>query len=98
MLPSIRTEPKENSSKCICASSGDISRALFRSDRGERRPALFDTLAAAMWALNFAFLVVDERQNLGEQLLAVQAEEFVVRHLGPPRGKESTEAILNPVE
>jgi hypothetical protein len=51
-----------------------------------------------MWALNFAFLVVDERKNLGEELLAVQAEEFVVGHLGPPRGKESTGAILNPVE
>src|SRR5262245_30840681 len=98
MLPSMRTEPKENLSKCICASSGHMSRALLRSDRGERGPALLDTLATAMWALNFAFLVVDERQNLGEELLAVQAEEFVVGHLGPPGGKESTAAILNPAE
>jgi hypothetical protein len=85
-------------SKCICASSGDISRALLRSDRGERGPALLDTLAAATWALDFAFLVVDQRQNLGEELLAVQAEEFIVGHLGPPGGKESTGVILNLVE
>jgi hypothetical protein len=77
---------------------GDISRALLRSDRGEGGPALLDTCAAATWALNFAFVVIDERQNLSEELLAVQAEEFVVRHPGPPGGKESTGVILNPVE
>src|SRR6185369_14741798 len=61
---------------------GDISRALLRSDRGESGPTLLDALAAAAWALHLAFLVVDERQNLREELLAVQAEEFVVGHGG----------------
>jgi hypothetical protein len=42
--------------------------------------------------------VIDERQNLREELLAVQAEEFVVGHPGNPGEKESIGAILNPVE
>jgi hypothetical protein len=77
---------------------GDISRALLRSDRGESGPTLLDALAAAAWALHLAFLVVDERQNLREELLAVQAEEFVVGHGGTSLRKGEDKRILNPVE
>jgi hypothetical protein len=57
-----------------------FSGALLGSDDGKGRPALLDVLAAAMRAHDLALLVVDERQDLREEFLAVMAEEFVVRH------------------
>jgi hypothetical protein len=41
---------------------------------------LLDFLAAAVRAENFPFFVVDEEQDLGEEFLAIVAEEFVMRH------------------
>jgi hypothetical protein len=57
--------------------------ALSRRDGGEGRPALLDLLASAVRADNVAFLVIDEGEDLVEEHLAVDAEEFVVGHAGP---------------
>jgi len=56
-------------------------RALLGRDGGEGRPALLDSLAAAVWAENLAFFVVHKRQNFVEEFLAFVAEEFVVGHV-----------------
>ena len=58
------------------------SSALFRSDRGKGGPALLDLLAAAVWALNLSFLIIDEGNNFIEEFLAAVAKEFVVGHEG----------------
>ncbi|HEV2731597.1 MAG TPA: hypothetical protein VGV15_16315 [Terriglobales bacterium] len=39
-------------------------------------PTLLDVFAAAMRALHFAFLVVDEGKNLVKEFLAILAEEL----------------------
>jgi len=41
---------------------------------------LLDFLAAAVRAEDFPFFVVDEEQDLGEEFLAIVAEEFVMGH------------------
>ena len=61
------------------------SRALFRRDNGERRPALLDFGAATVRADNPAFFIVDESQNLREIFLAGAAEELVVWHTDLPQ-------------
>src|ERR1700758_4971699 len=60
------------------------SGAFLGGHDGEGGPALFNVFAAAMRALNFALLVVNEGKNLVEEFVAVLAEKFVVGHGGPP--------------
>jgi len=71
--------------------------ALFRGDGGEGRPALLDLLASAMRADNVAFLVIDKGEDLIEERLALEAEEFVVGHAGPRFGT-SEQANSSPAE
>ena len=61
-----------------------LSGALLRSDGGEGGPALLDSLAAAVRADDFAFLILGKRQHLREAFLAIVAGKFVVGH-GLPR-------------
>jgi hypothetical protein len=56
------------------------SSALPRRDSGEGGPTLLDVLAAAVRADYISFLVIDERNNLVEDPLAVEAKEFAVGH------------------
>jgi hypothetical protein len=42
---------------------------------------LLDVLATTFWANDIALLVVNEREDLGEEFLAVVAEVLVVRHM-----------------
>ena len=58
------------------------SGALLRGDGGNRGPTLLDVLAAAVWALNLSFLIIDEGNNFIEEFLAAVAKEFVVGHEG----------------
>jgi hypothetical protein len=46
-----------------------LSGALLRRNSVESGPALLDFLAAAVWAEDFSFFVVDEEQDLGESFL-----------------------------
>ncbi len=57
-----------------------LSGALLRRNGVESEPALLDFLAAAVRAEDFPFFVVDEEQDLGEEFLAIVAEEFVMGH------------------
>jgi hypothetical protein len=66
--------------RCMGMSLGMCSRALLRRDGVEGRPALLDVLAPAVRAEDLPLLVVDEGQNLGEEFLAIVAEEFVMGH------------------
>ena len=59
---------------------GFSSRALVRHNGRDSGPALLNVLAAAVRANNFAFLVVDQGEDLVKEFLAVAAEEFVVGH------------------
>src|SRR5260370_25975399 len=63
-----------------CSARTQFSGALLRRDRGKRGPALLDVLAAAVRALQLAFFVIHERQNLVEEFIAIRAEEFGVGH------------------
>ena len=56
------------------------SRALFRRDGVEGRPALLDALASAVRAKDLAPFVVDKGQDPGEDFFAIVAEEFVMGH------------------
>src|SRR6266852_8833491 len=62
-----------------------LSGALLRRNGVESGPALLDFLAAAVRAEDFPFFVVDKGQDLGEEFLAIVAEEFVAGHTQPPR-------------
>ena len=62
-----------------------LSGALLRRNGVERGPALLDFLAAAVRTEDFPFFVVDKGQDLGEEFLAIVAEEFVAGHIQPPR-------------
>lgn len=47
---------------------------------------LFDSGAAALWALDFSLIVFGDRQGQRELLVAAQAKVFVMRHgLLPPQ-------------
>jgi hypothetical protein len=67
-----------------------LSGALLRRNGVESGPALLDFLAAAVRAEDFPFFVVDKGQDLGEEFLAIVAEEFVAGHTQPPRRAPST--------
>jgi hypothetical protein len=56
---------------------------------------LLDFLAAAVRAKDFPFFVVDKGQDLGEEFLAIVAEEFVAGHTQPPR-RRANGRILEP--
>jgi hypothetical protein len=73
---------EENLSKRI---REGVLRALLGRDGGEGRPALLDSLAAAVWAEYLAFFVVHKRQNLVEEFLAFLAEELAMGHANLPQ-------------
>src|SRR5216683_6689895 len=75
VLPSIWMEPKEKLSN-----SEMWSGTLLRGDRGKRRPALLDILAAAVRTGYLFVLMPSNGQSLQKGFLAVPAEEFVVGH------------------
>jgi hypothetical protein len=56
------------------------SGAFLGGNDGENRPALLHIVAAAVWAGNSAFLIVNESQDLRECFLAGVAKELVVGH------------------
>src|SRR6266480_4241444 len=95
MLPSIWREPNENLSKRTGASLEGVLRALFGGDSGEGRPALLDSLTAAVRAQNLAFFVIHKRQNLVEEFLAFLAEEFVVGHADLQNFRRGYRTILD---
>jgi len=84
----MRSETDTGSVNCpemVQAPQTRLSGALLRRNGVESGPALLDFLAAAVRAEDFSFFVVDKRQDLGEEFLAIVAEEFVAGHTQPPR-------------
>jgi len=69
----------------IPASFAVSSRALLGGDGGEGGPALLDVFAATVRTDDLSLFVVDERQDLRKELLALVAEEFVVGHTHLPQ-------------
>src|SRR5216684_2266843 len=79
----IRSETDTGSVNCaamVQPPQTRLSGALLRRNGVESGPALLDFLAAAVRAEDFPFFVVDEEQDLGEEFLAIVAEEFVMGH------------------
>ena len=87
-LQIITPDRKKQPPVCWGIPLGMYSRALFRRDGVEGRPALLDALASAVRAKDLAPFVVDKGQDPGEDFFAIVAEEFVNGAYEPPDGKQ----------
>src|ERR1700730_3398759 len=89
VLPSIRSVPKENLSKCIrappcCVKEPLRSRTLLRSNRREGRPALLNLATAAVRAGHLFHVVLCDGQSHQECFLAGVADKLIMGHTDLP--------------